>query len=252
MPTRTIVVIGGLTRRIIAEVDEMPGKGLTVTTKTYDTHTGGRGAFSAVAAYRFSHFKATNDQETPRCVCEEDEISVRLVAAVGDDDIGSIKEEIKAVGVNIDRVLPIPKTKTSMAFVVVDGASRDHSVLLCPGANHGLKPDKFGSAEKLLEECGGLRPDLLVTNCELKRSTVEQIIETATVANVPVLLNLVPEEYFFPEDLTHLTHLIVHKAEARRIFDDCPKDDDDPLEWETFAQQFLSRGVANVVVTLSS
>ena len=231
----------------------MPELGLTLTTNTYDSHTGGRGAFSALAAYRLSHFKPPSDQELPKCIVEDDEVSVRLIGAIGDDDIGQpMKDRISHAGVNTDRVRTVSKTQTSMVFVLVDEDSKDHSVLLCPGANHALKAGDFESEDRLLDECGGTRPDLLVTNCELERSTVEQIMKTAINADVPVLLNLVPEQGFFPEDLRHLTHLIVHKAEARRVSGNCPKDDDNPHEWEAFAQEFLSREVANVVVTLGS
>lgn len=253
MPTRTIAVIGGLTRRIIAEVDQMPALGRILTSNTYDSHTGGRGAFCAVAAYRLSHFKPTNDQLPPKCVCEKDEIFVRLIGAIGDDDIGDpMRKRINDVGVNTDSVRTIDNEKTSLAFVLVDEESNANSETLCPGANHKLKPDVFGNAGKLLRECGGLKPDLLVTNCELTRSTVDQIIKSATNAKVPVLLNLFPERYFPDEDLKHLEHLIVHKAEARNTLDNCPSDDDDPNKWEAFAREFLSRGVANVVVTLGS
>ena len=250
---RTIVVIGGISRRIIAEVDQMPETGLTVIPSTYESHTGGRGAFSAVTAYRLSHFKPPSDEESPGCVLKDDEISIRLVGAIGNDDIGQpMKDRIRNVGVNTDRVQPILDTQTGTVFVLVQEDSKQPGVLLCPGANHALQPNDFESAEKLLEQCGDTKPDLLITNCELQRRTVEQILKVAVDAEVPVLLNLVPEEAFFPEDLKHLTHLIVHEAEARRVFDKCPQDDDDPHDWEDFAQQFLSRGVANVVVTLGS
>ena len=253
MPDRTIAIVGGLTRRIIAEVNHMPDPSETVITNTYDSHTGGRGAFSAVAAYRQSHYKPTDDQTAIRCVCGKDEIFVRLIGAIGDDDIGQpMKDRISNAGVNTERVRRIPNTNTSMVFVLVDEESKANSELLCPGANHALKPGDFGTADKLLEMCGGRKPDLLVTNCELERSTVAKIVETATHAKVPVLLNLIPKEYFFKGTFRHLTHLIVHKAEARYILENCPADDDNAYEWESFAQEFLDRGVSNVVVTLGA
>ena len=247
----TIVVVGGITRRILAKVGEMPEPGRTITTKTYDSHTGGRGAFSAVTAYRLSHDKPHEGSKPP--AREDEEISVRLVGAIGDDDIGDpMRDRITKVGVNTDSVRKIPNTKTSMIFVLEDEESQDRGAVMCPGANHALEPDDFDSIEGLLKECGGVKPNLLVTNCELKRNTVAQLVTTASNAGVPVLLNLVPEAYVFPEVLEHLTHLIVHEAEARRISDACPEDNNDPYAWETFAKQFREQGVANVVVTLGS
>ena len=249
--TYTIVVVGGIIRRILAKVEEMPEPGTTTTTKAYDSHTGGRGAFSAVTAYRLSHYKPHEGSQPS--AHEDEDISVRLVGAIGDDDIGKpMRDRITKAGVNTDRVRKIEDTKTSMIFVLEDEESQGSGAVMCPGANHALEPHDFDSVEGLLEECGGVKPNLLVTNCELKRDTVEQLVTTASEAGVPVLLNLVPEAYIFPEVLEHLTHLIVHEAEARRISNACPKDNDDPNAWETFAKDFRERGVANVVITLGS
>lgn len=62
MGTRTIVVVGGLAKRYITEADEVPKPGETIeTTKPLVPHTGGRGAFAAVAAHRLSHIKPPSD-----------------------------------------------------------------------------------------------------------------------------------------------------------------------------------------------
>ena len=230
----------------------MPKKGQTVTTSTYDSHTGGRGAFTAVTAYRQSHYKATDDQLV-RCVCDDGEIEVRLIGAYGEDDIGPpMKNRISGVGVNTDGVREMSGTKTSMSFVVVDEYTKEHKILFCPGANHALSSELFDEEEKLIKECGGQKPDLIIVNCELKQSTVEKIISTASSADVPVLLNLVPELHLFADSFEHLTHLVVHKAEAKGISKRCPEGDDDPHSWDAFAQEFLDRGVENVVITLGS
>ena len=253
METLTIVVVGGLARRYITEAYEVPKPGVTIeTTKPFDSHTGGRGAFTAVAAHRLSHFKPSNGSHVGvQSAYKNVKINVHLVATVGDDDDGNrLKERMTECGVNADHVQKFKGASSNM-FVVVDAATRDHRVWFDPAANHILEPDGFKGRDSLNDFAGGRKPALLVTNLELKPETTKQLIETAGLDRVEVLLNVVPSHRMSKAILKNVTHLVIHKAEARSSYEDCPTDEDDPKEWAHVAQRYIKYGAKNVVITLS-
>ena len=253
METYTIVVVGGLARRQITEADEIPGPGETIeTTKPFHSHTGGRGAFTAVAAHRLSHFKPSNGSHIGvQSAFKNVKINVHLVATVGDDDDGNrLKERMTECGVNADHVQKF-KGPSSLIYVVVDAATKDHRVWFDPTANHILEPDGFKERGSLNAFAGGKKPALLITNLELKTETTKQLIETAGLDRVEVLLNVVPSHRTSKAVLKNVTHLIIHKAEARRSYEDCPSDEDDPKKWAHVAQRYIKNGAKNVVITLS-
>lgn len=254
MRTLTIVVVGGLARRHITEAEEVPRPGETIeTTKPFTSHTGGRGAFTAVAAHRLSHLKPPADSHIGVDSAIPDlKINIHLVATVGADDAGRLlKERMTECGVNAERVQEV-EGASSVIFVVVDPATKDHRIWFDAAANHILEPDIFRERGSLNAFAGGMKPALLLTNLELKSETTEQIIETAGLSGVDVLLNLVPSHAVSIRVLGNVTHLVIHKAEARRSYEDCPTDDDDPHAWADTAQRFLYGGAKNVVITLGA
>ena len=255
MPTRTIVVVGGLVERYITEVDEMPERGDTVeTTKPIESHTGGRGAVSAVMVHRLSHYKPLDGSHAgTKSKLGDLKIEVRLIATVGEDSTGErLKARMEECGVNAVKVDLIPNASTSRAIIIVDKFTRDHRVWFHAGANHVHTPDTFKSPDDLRNFLGNVEPALLLTNLEMRPDTAEQLIKTAGVAKMEVLLNLVPANYVLDEVLRNVTHLVIHEAEARRSFDDCPEDDDGPQAWDKLVQKQLNRGAKNVVITFGA
>ena len=253
METYTIVVVGGIARRHIMEVDEVPGPGETIEAiKPSHPHTGGRGAFSAVAAHRLSHFKPSDDSHIGiKSAFANVKINVHLVATVGDDDDGNrLKERMTECGVNADHVQRV-QGPSSFSFVAVDAVTKDHRVWLDSTTNHLLEPDGFKGPGSLNDFAGGKKPALLVTNLELKPETTKQLMKTAGLDGVEVLLNPVPSHMTATAVWKNVTHLVIHKAEARRSHENCPTDEDDPREWARVAQRFIGNGAKNVVITLS-
>jgi ribokinase len=77
------------------------------------------------------------------------------------------------------------------------------------------------------------------------------MIETAGRAGVDFLLNAAPADPIDHRSYTYLTHLLVNESEA----DTMSERDLEEVEegsWEEIAQEFLDRGVKNVVLTLGS
>lgn len=255
MVDQHIVVVGGIARRHITEADEVPGLGETIeTTKPFESHTGGRGAFTAVAVHRLSHIKPSGGSHLGvEPIFENMTIRVYLVATVGDDKVGEgLIERMTECGVNAENVETVSDASSDRVVVVVDPATKDHRTWFDATANHRMEPHLFRKPDSLNGFAGGTKPVLLITNLELKEKTTEQLINAAERDNVQILLHLVPSRRVSRPLLKKVMHLVIHKAEARRSNDDCPTDDDPPEAWAVLAQEFLDIGARNVVITLGA
>ena len=250
-----LLLLVGLQEDTSQRRTRVPGPGETIeTTKPFTSHTGGRGAFTAVAAHRLSHIKPSeNSFVGVESAFPDLTIKVHLVATVGDDETGDrLKKKMTECGVNANQVQKIKDTSSSRVIVVVDPATKDHRIWFDAAANHKLEPDVFREPGSLKGFAGGRKPVLLITTLELKSDTTEQLIKTAGLDSVEILLNLVPSHHVSRNILKKVTHLVIHKAEARRSYEDCPTDGDDPSAWADIAQQFVEKGAKNVVITLSA
>lgn len=110
-----IAVLGSANMDLVVTVDRAPGRGETVTGRTYDTVPGGKGANQALAAAR-----AGGD--------------VTFLGAVGDDDFGRrIRDLLVGDGVDVSGLV-VSDRPTGTAHITVDGDG-DNSIVVVPGAN---------------------------------------------------------------------------------------------------------------------
>ncbi len=129
----TVTVIGSVNLDISARVKRLPEPGETVTGATLSRFPGGKGANQALAARRLG-------------------ADVRLLACVGDD---STADEALALlregGVDLDGLLIDSEAATGTALISVADSGENH-IVVAPGANRKLYPDKMGidSADALI------------------------------------------------------------------------------------------------------
>lgn len=257
MVDQSIVVVGGIARRHITEANEVPGLGETIeTTKPFESHTGGRGACTAVAVHRLSHIKPSDGSHVGvEPTSKNMRINVYLVATVGDDETGKqLLERMTECGVNVNaqKMEKVPDVSSSRVVIIIDPTTKDHRTWFDATATHRMEPDLFRERDSLNNFAGGTKPALLITNLEIKDKTTEQLIKTAERDKVQILLDLVPSRVVSRSLLKKVMHLVIHKAEARRSYYNCPTDDEPPEAWANQAKQFLNIGARNVVITLGA
>lgn len=229
---------------LLTIADRVPDRGETITSTRFSTHHGGKGANSAVAAYRLSHNNPKNSGHTP---VMGGETQVRMIGAVGADEFGPpLKEKLTASGVNTDGIRVVKDQPTGVGVVLVEEDFGENRILFHPGANYDLLPSEFTTLASL---AGGVKPDLLISQLELRRETIEQVIETASREGIDVLLNPAPASYLMPRIYRMVTHLIVNETEAVML---SPSDIDRQDGWANVGNYFLRLGVKNVVVTLGA
>ncbi|KAF6816895.1 hypothetical protein CMUS01_12198 [Colletotrichum musicola] len=261
MSPQTIAVIGALDADLIMITPRIPDRGESVLANEYLEALGGKGANAAISTHRSCHRKPpqtlafeTTDEKPDDGVAAaatnaggEGNIQVKMIGAVGDDRYGQkFIVELNRNGVDASGVVTMPNTRSSVCFVMVEETTRENRCLFTWGATGTWRKEHFESAEQL---GGGVKPDLVVAQMEIKREVVETMIATAGKAGVEFCLNAAPTTPISRHLYRYVTHLLVNESEAAIMSggEDFRED-----TWMSIAQGFLKRGVKNVVITLGA
>jgi ribokinase len=246
MAPKTITIIGSLNTDLVTVTPRVPTGGETLTATSFTTGPGGKGANQAVAAVRLSR---NNPHPSPSS--QPSDVTIKMLGAVGADEFGPpLIKGLHADGIDTTGIRVIPDQTTGVAVILVEEAIGENRILLNPGANHTLLPEDFLTPETLGSP---VVPDLIILQLEIPLPTVLQIIETAKKAGVDVLINPAPAVPLPSVVFEGLAHLIVNESEAailtgRRVEDVEVKD----FDWDVVTDEFLAKGVRNVVVTLGA
>ncbi|KAK8137198.1 hypothetical protein PG984_005138 [Apiospora sp. TS-2023a] len=255
MALQTIAVIGGLDVDLIMITSRIPDRGESVQAIEYREALGGKGANCAVATYRACHKKPKRNKEdlNNEQTASERNIHVKMIGAVGDDEYAdTFITALNQDGVDTSGIVTVPNTQTSRCFVLLEHPTGENRCLFTPGATAMWKKEDFLSAEQL---GGGIQPDLVVAQMEISTEVVETMIETAGKAGIDFCLNAAPATAPIGDRFyQHLTQLMVNESEAavlsgrrHRVIEVLNEE-----TWPDVAQEFLDRGIRNVVITLGA
>lgn len=110
MSPKTITVVGSLNTDLVTITRRLPQPGETLTSKSFSTAPGGKGANQAVAACRLSRESAGAPSE----------ITVKMVGAVGVDEFGSaLKATLQRDGIDVEGVVVKEDIGTGVAVIIV-------------------------------------------------------------------------------------------------------------------------------------
>ncbi|KAL9098947.1 MAG: hypothetical protein Q9163_005483 [Psora crenata] len=278
MAPKIISIIGGLDYDLIMIANRIPDRGESHQANEYSESLGGKGANSAIATYRTCHNRPADAHQIPTVEAFEEpgngqpqpattekpltgeerainpyddklDINVKMVGAVGEDKYGKrFYVELNKNNVDSSGVITMPNTQSSICFVMIENYTRENRCLFTLGATAAWKKEHFLKVEDLGH---GVVPDLCVAQMEIHKDVVEQMIETAGKAGIDFVLNAAPAYPITSRTYTYITHLLVNESEAAimsgRDLDEVKKD-----TWPVICQEFLNRGVKNVVITLSA
>jgi ribokinase len=135
-----IVVVGSINLDTVLNVDHLPREGETVTAVEHFTNPGGKGANQAVAAARLGR-------------------SVAFVGCVGDDAAGRmLVDSLEENGVDTSST-SIVDSPSGMAAITV-GPKGANTIVVSPGANARLSPERVESAAALIRGAGAVMVQL--------------------------------------------------------------------------------------------
>ena len=244
MPPPTIVIVGALNTDLVTVTDRVPDVGETLVAKHYSEHFGGKGANTSIAAYRLSHNKSGARNAR-----------IRMIGRVGDDARGPpLIENLTKKGVDASGVQKVGGKMTGVCIALVESESGhsgegENRLLIHAGANHSLKPTEF----KRWENFGvSSKPDLLISQLEIPRDTVTQVLDTASKNRIETLLNPSPVDWLPSDIYKTVGHLVVNETEAKALRLRSTDELDDEKSWASAAEDFIEMGVKNVVITLGS
>lgn len=273
MAPRIISIIGGLAADLIMVTNRMPEGGESLLANSYHEALGGKGANSAIATYRTFHKRPPESKGAAEATGEpaaikrkikrkeafraslkqpvgeddDDDIHVRMVGAVGADKYAELFHiELKKNGVDTSGLVTIPGKRSSVCFVIVENYTGENRCLFTLGATEAWKEENFMKVEDLAH---GPRPDLVIAQMEIRKEVVQQMIETAGKAGIDFLLNASPADPITIRSYRFITHLLVNETEAA-IMSGRDLEEVNQDTWPKIAQEFLDRGVKNVVITL--
>jgi ribokinase len=212
-----IAVLGSANMDLVVTVDRAPGRGETVTGRSYDTVPGGKGANQALAAARAGG-------------------EVAFLGAVGDDDFGRrITALLTESGVDVSGLV-VSDEPTGTAHITVDGDG-DNSIVVVPGAN-GTVTELTDAHRAAIDGA-----ELLLMQLELPLELVTAAAVYARSTGVRVVLTPAPAVPL-PEELLDAVDLLVPNEHEAALLAGVG----DPV---TAARSLAARG-GDVVVTLGA
>ncbi|KAI2695021.1 hypothetical protein CBS147332_9455 [Penicillium roqueforti] len=220
-----IRVIGSLNVDMVSVTPRFPNPGETITSSSYFTSAGGKGANQAVACGRMSRSKPTGTANSTS------DVKVEMIGAVGALDAhfsALLKPTLERSGVDPSRVKVIENAYTGVAVIIVDSsAGGENRILFSPGANYdGMQP----TPEVLGMALAAPVPDVIVMQGEIPVETVIGILREVAAykakaraagkrgieSGPDVMLNPAPAPPGgLPKDVyAAVDHLILNETEA--------------------------------------
>ncbi|KAF3911232.1 Fructokinase-1 [Dactylellina cionopaga] len=240
MSLPTILIVGSLNTDLVTTTSRVPNAGETIQATSFATYFGGKGANQAVACARLSRLKTT------RGIITAPSTYVRMVGCVGDDDFGSsLKNGLKSDGIDINGIEVKEGVATGVAVILVE-SSGENRILITAGANGLCKP----SVSYLSPA-----PALLVLQLEIPLDTVLEMLDLASEASIPILLNPAPARQIPHEAYGRISHLILNETEAAilgNVEAMRTESETETLEdCQRLSHNFVGKGVtSSIVITL--
>ncbi|KAL4740590.1 Ribokinase-like protein [Aspergillus similis] len=269
----TIRVIGSLNADMVSVTPRFPDAGETITSSSYFTSAGGKGANQAVACGRLSRSQPQSSSFSTSI--NTGDVNVEMVGAVGGLDghfSALLKPTLEKSGVDTSRVKVVEDAYTGVAVIIVDSsAGGENRILFSPGANYsGMQANPSVVGMALAEPA----PDVIVMQGEIPTETTVAILreigrckeqqradgKRGIDAGPDVMFNPAPAPPGgLPEDVYRgVDHLIMNETEAELM----TPDEEVLLRVlgiesaqdgkEKVARYFHSLGVRYVIVTLGA
>ncbi len=220
-----IVVVGSANTDLVMRTAVLPKPGETVLGGAFSQVGGGKGANQAVAAARAGGH-------------------VTFVAKVGDDDFGEAAiRSYEAEGIVTDHVRRAAGVASGVAVILID-AQGENSIAVASGANSLLTPADIDAAADAIAAA-----DMVIVQLEIPLPAVRRVVEIASGAGRPVILNPAPA-CPLDDDLLARLHLITpNESEAGLLTGHDVKNQDTAA---AAASQLIARGAAAAIITLGS
>ena len=167
-----VLVVGSVNVDLVVRTDRLPAPGETVLGGTFSRFHGGKGGNQAVAAARLGG-------------------TVMLVAALGDDELGSeARTALARDHVGTDVLVTLEGTATGVALILVDEGG-ENAIAVAPGANAGLTA---GHVRDALGRLGPAPGDSVLVTHEIPTDAAREALRIGRAAGATTVLNPAPAD----------------------------------------------------------
>ena len=189
----SVVVVGSLNIDHVLKVKELPLKGETVISESYELHEGGKGANQAVAIGRMG-------------------IDVYMIGRIGKDTYGKMLiESLTRSNVKTESIVADKKLGTGTALITVDSKG-NNTIALYQGANAGVKINDILKNKKTIEKC-----DIIVLQQEIPKDVISFTINTAKEFKKIIVLNFTPALDLNRDSIKKVDFLILNESEISKL-----------------------------------
>lgn len=222
MPTPRVAVVGSFVVGLTLRADRFPVSGETVLARDFDLGPGGKGSNQAVQIARL-------------------DTGVDFIGVIGNDDFASVASGLYAAeGVGTTHLARTDERSTGAGFIILDD-SGDNRILLDPGSNDLLTPERVQAAAPALEQAA-----VAVTQLEIPAQTALAAMAAGKAAGCTTILNPAPARPVPKEIYRHVDILTPNQTEARALLGLAPDDPTDDLQ---LCSRLRDLGVGTVVLT---
>lgn len=220
-----IVVIGSSNTDFVIKTERIPEPSETVMGGVFMMAAGGKGANQAVAAARLGG-------------------DAIFVSKVGDDIFGrQAIDNYKKDGLPGQYIISSSEAATGVATITID-KNGENSIVVAPGANNLLCP---ADIDKVAAEIAAA--DYLLLQLEIPMETVTYAAKIAFENGTKVVLNPAPAATL-PQELISYLYLITPNCKECQLISGVQINNEQDAR--KAAEELISRGVKNVIVTLGS
>ena len=223
---KKIAVFGSSNMDFVFGVEDMPRKGETIKSLSFDKVPGGKGANQA-------------------CACGKLGGDCTFLTAVGDDDSGrSLLSSLEAAGVHTNKVLEKKGCATGMAAIVVEKKG-DNSIVIVAGANQYCDSSYVKENLDVIREA-----KVVLVQLETPLEGVLTFIRLAKEAGKTVILNPAPASEQLPDEILGCLDFLTPNETELNTLTGMAADTEEEIE--KAAGSLLAKGVKNVLVTIGA
>jgi len=188
-----LVVLGSINMDLVVHCQELPVPGQTIMAESSSEFCGGKGANQAVAASLAGG-------------------EVTIIGAVGSDAFADrLIDNLKTHGVDCESVSRCDDHASGLAVIAVDSRGQN-SIMVVPGANAAVTPDRVRAAESIIKES-----DCLMVQLEIPVESVLEGIRIARKHGIRVIVDPAPAPTDFPTSLLEVDFICPNETEATAL-----------------------------------
>lgn len=190
-----IVVIGSISMDLVMETSRIPQEGETVFGNHFSMVPGGKGANQAVALGRLS-----SDQD-----------DCTIIGCLGQDSFGPLlKQNLADNKLNTSYVGTVP---SSSGIAQITLFQQDNRIIVCPGANDFVSPDRWSSEWEVIEQA-----DLVILQNEIPHQANKRIASYCKEHGIKVLYNPAPSRPTDKEMIDLVDYVTPNQHECQELF----------------------------------